>query len=161
MSHLNVLLLAVASDKPLDSYSVNVLHRLGIPIAARTVTIKRDNYSAQFGPDIKSLMKDIERLILDGRYILTDEVEVVELAFATYLHTSYVTGVGSGTDAIIIALLALGIKPGDEVITQANTFHATVAAIKIAGPIGRDCSKAPVSSADSVSLRRHSANPSV
>ena len=97
------------------------------------MTIKRYNYSAQFGPDIKSLMKDIERMILEGRYILTDEVEVFERAFATYLHTSYVTGVGSGTDAIIIALLALGIKAGDEVITQANTFHATVAAIRIAG----------------------------
>jgi dTDP-4-amino-4,6-dideoxygalactose transaminase len=97
------------------------------------VNIKRYNYSAQFGPDVRHLLKNIERLILEGRYILTDEVRSFELDFAAYLHTSYAVGVGSGTDALITALLTLGIKPGDEVVTHANTFHATVAAIRVAG----------------------------
>jgi dTDP-4-amino-4,6-dideoxygalactose transaminase len=97
------------------------------------VKIKRYNYPAQFGPDVRPLLKDIKRLILEGRYILTDEVRRFELDFASYLRASYVVGVGSGTDALIIALLTLGIKPGDEVVTHANTFHATVAAIRVAG----------------------------
>jgi dTDP-4-amino-4,6-dideoxygalactose transaminase len=97
------------------------------------VNIKRYNYPAQFGPDVKSLLKEIEQLILEGRYILTDEVRRFELDFASYLRASCAVGVGSGTDALIIALLTLGIKPGDEVVTQANTFHATVAAIRVVG----------------------------
>jgi dTDP-4-amino-4,6-dideoxygalactose transaminase len=97
------------------------------------VNIKRYNYPVQFGRDIEPLLQDIKRLILEGRYILSDEVRAFELDFANYLQASYVTGVGSGTDALIVALLTLGIKPGDEVITQANTFHATVAAIRAVG----------------------------
>jgi dTDP-4-amino-4,6-dideoxygalactose transaminase len=72
-------------------------------------------------------------MLLEGHSILTEEVRGFEEAFAKFLQVRYVTGVGSGTDALIISLLALGVGRGDEVVTQANTFHATVAAIRLAG----------------------------
>jgi dTDP-4-amino-4,6-dideoxygalactose transaminase len=95
--------------------------------------VNRYNYATQFGSELPSLTSDIQRMLIGGQYILTKELSEFELAFGTYLDVSHVRGVNSGTDAIIIALLALGVRPGDEVITQANTFNATVAAICLVG----------------------------
>src|SRR6185503_16702952 len=72
-------------------------------------------------------------MLLSGRYILTAEVETFEAAFAAALGVKHARGLNSGTDALIIALRACGVTDGDEVITQANTFHATVAAIRLCG----------------------------
>jgi len=60
-------------------------------------------------------------------------VKAFEEAFAQYCGNRYCVGVANGTDALFIALKALGIGPGDEVITVANTFVATSEAIKMAG----------------------------
>jgi dTDP-4-amino-4,6-dideoxygalactose transaminase len=95
--------------------------------------VSRYNYAAQFDGDLPKIMQQIESLLLSGRYILSAEVERFEQEFAEYLGVPYVRAVNSGTDALILALLACGIGPGDEVITQANTFHATVAAICLVG----------------------------
>src|SRR5439155_22274396 len=70
---------------------------------------------------------------MNGDYILTEPVSRFEREFADYLGASHVRGVNSGTDALLIALQALGVGPGDEVITHANTFYATVAAIRHVG----------------------------
>ncbi|MGA1796516.1 MAG: DegT/DnrJ/EryC1/StrS family aminotransferase [bacterium] len=64
-----------------------------------------------------------------GWYVLGDEVRSFEHEFAAYCGAGYAVGVGSGTDAIMLALLACGIAPGDEVITVPNTAVPTVAAI--------------------------------
>jgi dTDP-4-amino-4,6-dideoxygalactose transaminase len=93
----------------------------------------RYNYSAQFGDGIDELMPEIRSMLIDGRYILTCELREFERAFAEYTECNFARGVNSGTDAITIGLLVLGIEPGDQIITQANTFHATVAAIQLAG----------------------------
>lgn len=69
------------------------------------------------------------RVLASGWYILGQEVEVFEQAFASFVGASYCVGVNSGLDALILALRALGIGPGDEVIVQANTYIATVLAI--------------------------------
>ncbi|KMQ79895.1 UDP-4-amino-4-deoxy-L-arabinose--oxoglutarate aminotransferase [Candidatus Burkholderia pumila] len=98
-----------------------------------TLNVSRYNYPEQFGPSFDRLMENIGTQILEGRYILTDEVKQFESAFASYLDTGHTIGLNSGTDALIIAMKALGIGPGDEVITQANTFYATVAAICFVG----------------------------
>ena len=73
------------------------------------------------------------RVMESGWYILGDEVFDFENAFAAYLHTNGCVGVNSGTDALLLALRALYIRPGDEVITVAHTAVATVAAIVLAG----------------------------
>ena len=60
-------------------------------------------------------------------------VEQFEKSFATFCQCDYAVGVGSGTEALWLALIALGIKPGDEVITVPNTFIATAEAISFCG----------------------------
>lgn len=68
-----------------------------------------------------------------GRYILGKEVEEFERMFADYCGVSYCVGVANGTDAIHLALRALDIGPGDEVITVGNSFAATAFAIAYTG----------------------------
>ena len=75
----------------------------------------------------------ISRVLDGGRYILADEVKAFEQEFASYLGILYAVGVGSGTEALHLALAACGIVPGDEVITVSHTAVATVAAVELAG----------------------------
>ena len=95
--------------------------------------VGRYNYASQFGDNIEDLLADIRGMLVEGRYVLTDEVRQFEQGFGAYLGAPYVYGVGSGTDALTLALMALGIGTGDHVITHANTFHATAAAIRLVG----------------------------
>jgi dTDP-4-amino-4,6-dideoxygalactose transaminase len=75
----------------------------------------------------------INRVLDSGQYILGPEVSGFEEEFAAYLGTVEAVGVASGTDALALALTALGIGPGDEVITVSHTAVATVAAIEQSG----------------------------
>ena len=75
----------------------------------------------------------ITRVLEGGLYVLGREVEIFEAAFAAFLGTAYAIGVGSGTDAIELALRACGIGSGDLVFTVSHTAVATVAAIERAG----------------------------
>jgi dTDP-4-amino-4,6-dideoxygalactose transaminase len=77
-----------------------------------------------------------ERLVevLDrGHYVLGPEVAAFEEEFAAYLGVRHVIGVGNGTDAITIALRALGVAPGDDVVVPSFTFYASVEAVLNAG----------------------------
>ena len=77
-----------------------------------------------------------ERLLevtASGRFILGPEVEAFEREFADYLGVRHVIGVGNGTDALTIALRALGVGAGDEVICPSLTFYATAEAVVNAG----------------------------
>jgi dTDP-4-amino-4,6-dideoxygalactose transaminase len=71
---------------------------------------------------------------LDGnRYILGPQTQAFEQEFAAYLGVRFASGVGSGTEALHLALRACGLGPGDEIITVAHTAVATVSAIELAG----------------------------
>ncbi len=72
-------------------------------------------------------------ILNSGIFILGPHVEAFEKAFAAYCGVDHAIGVNSGTSAIHLALLALGIGPGDEVITCAHTFIATLEAIAYTG----------------------------
>lgn len=71
----------------------------------------------------------IRKVLVTGRFILGDEVSALEDEIATYLGVKHGVGVASGTDALILALRALEIGPGDEVILPAYTFFATAGAV--------------------------------
>ena len=75
----------------------------------------------------------IARVLNNGRYILGEEVRAFEHEFAAYVGVAQGIGVGSGTDALYLALAACEIGAGDEVITVSHTAVATVAAIELAG----------------------------
>jgi dTDP-4-amino-4,6-dideoxygalactose transaminase len=75
----------------------------------------------------------VERVLAGGHYVLGPEVEAFEAEFSDYIGVDHSVGVANGTDAIALALRALGMGPGDEVITVSHTAVATVAAIEMAG----------------------------
>ena len=74
------------------------------------------------------LAEKLAQVVEDGRYILGPEVEAFEREFADYLGAKHCVGVANGTDAITIALRALGVGPGDEVVCPSYTFYASVEA---------------------------------
>lgn len=76
---------------------------------------------------------NINEVIQSGQFVMGPMLKRFEGEFAAYSGTRHAIGVGNGTDAIWLALMALGIGKGDECITNANTFFATAEAIWIAG----------------------------
>ena len=84
---------------------------------------------AQFAPLKQEIMAAIEDICDSQHFILGPKVEAFESEMAAYCRTSGAVGVSSGSDALIIALMAEGIGRGDEVITSPFTFFATVGAI--------------------------------
>jgi dTDP-4-amino-4,6-dideoxygalactose transaminase len=81
----------------------------------------------------KEVLNAIGDIIDSGNFILGDEVAQFERAFAKLCGTKYAVGVGTGTDALIMALRALKIGVGDEVITVANSFISTASCIILVG----------------------------
>src|SRR5918997_6442099 len=83
----------------------------------------------------------ISRVLESGRYILGAEGTAFEREWAEYVGVAHAIGTGNGTDALELALRALGIGAGDECILPANTFIATAEAVARAGatPVLADC----------------------
>jgi dTDP-4-amino-4,6-dideoxygalactose transaminase len=75
----------------------------------------------------------VGRVLGGGRYILGPEVEAFEEEFARYCGAAHAVGVGNGTEALALALLACGVGPGDEVLTAPNTSPFTALAITMTG----------------------------
>lgn len=93
------------------------------------------NPSAQFYSYQSEVEAAVLKVLRGNRYILGPEVEALEQEFAAYIGVRQAVGVGNGTDALEIAIRALEIGPGDEVITVSHTAVATVAAIEAVGAV--------------------------
>ncbi len=94
-----------------------------------------------YRPALATMRDEIDaavgRVLDSGRLILGDEVRAFEQEFAAFAGAAQAVGVGTGTDAIVLALRALGVGPGDEVITVANAGVPPVAAIRLVGATPR------------------------
>jgi dTDP-4-amino-4,6-dideoxygalactose transaminase len=88
---------------------------------------------AQYQGIKDEVLLEIARSLEGMQLFLGENVRTFEAEFAAYCGTEYAIGVGSGTEALHLSLLASGIGPGDEVITVSNTFIATVEAIVLVG----------------------------
>ena len=101
----------------------------------------RYSYLAQQFADADDLWNELKEFVKTGDFTLGKPLVEFEKNFAKLMGAKYAIGVNSGTDAIKLGLKVQGIKPGDEVITAANTFVATVGAICELGaiPVFVDC----------------------
>jgi dTDP-4-amino-4,6-dideoxygalactose transaminase len=88
---------------------------------------------AQYAPFIPQLKERFAEVLESGRFIFGPEVEAFEREAAAYLGVPHAIGVANGTDALVLALEAMGVERGDEVICPAFTFYATAEAIARVG----------------------------
>ncbi len=90
-------------------------------------------------PEVEALWDElnaaIQGVLRSGQFIMGPEVAAFEAEAAEYLGVEHAVGVNSGTDALVIALRALGVGPGDEVVTPSFTFFATAEAISHVGAV--------------------------
>lgn len=91
------------------------------------------NPREQYAAHAEEIEAAIQKVLRNGRYILGPEVESFEREFADFCGVKHAVGVGSGTEALHIALAAMGVGDGDEVITTAHTAVATAVAIRACG----------------------------
>tara|TARA_Y100000591_G_scaffold328151_1_gene353985 strand:+ start:1524 stop:2624 length:1101 start_codon:yes stop_codon:yes gene_type:complete len=101
----------------------------------------RYSYLRQQFSNCPELWSKLKKFVSTSDFTLGKELKIFEKRFAKLIGTKYAVGVNSGTDAIKLSLKSVNIKPGDEVITAANTFVATVGAIVELGarPVFVDC----------------------
>ena len=123
------------------------------------------NLAAQHAPIRDKLMAAIGAVIDGGQFILGDQVTEFERRFADLCRVEYAVGVNSGTDALLLALRALGIGPEDEVITVPNSFVASTGCIALAGArpvfvdVGEDYNMDPALIEDAITTRTRAILP--
>jgi dTDP-4-amino-4,6-dideoxygalactose transaminase len=108
------------------------------------VTIPHVDVKAQYAPLLDELKERLASVLDSGRFILGPEVQAFEKEAATFLGTEHAVGVANGTDALVLALDALGVGPGDEVVCPAFTFYATAEAVARLGATPVFCDVDPV-----------------
>jgi dTDP-3-amino-3,4,6-trideoxy-alpha-D-glucose transaminase len=95
--------------------------------------------STPLDPLRAELRAAVERVLDSGHYILGPEVSAFEREFAAYCGAAHAVGVANGTDAITIALRAMGVGPGDEVVVPSFSFYASAEAIPPTGAVPVFC----------------------
>jgi len=93
------------------------------------------NPKAEFTSLRTQIQEAIQAVLESGRYILGEQVKSFEREFAEFLRVDNCVGVANGTDALALALRAVGVGPGDEVITVSHSAVATVAAVEQIGAV--------------------------
>ncbi len=123
------------------------------------------NYPALFAAREAEFVDVIHRVLKSGYYIMGPELEAFERELAKYLGVRHVIGVADGTMALICAVRASGIRPGDEVLVSAHTFVASAAAIHHCGAVpipvdgGRDHLMSPSAAAKMITPRTRGIMP--
>ena len=99
------------------------------------------SYLDQQFAEVEPYFEDLRRLVKSGEFTLGPFVEEFERKFARYIGVKHAIGTNCGTDALILSLKAVGVKPGDEVISVPNSFIATAGAVVAVGakPVFVDC----------------------
>ncbi len=100
---------------------------------ATAVKVPYIDLAAQHRPLKAELLEAVGGVIDRGQFILGPEVDAFEERLAALCATQYAVGLNSGTDALILALRALGVGPGDEVVTAANSFVASASCVALVG----------------------------
>ena len=88
---------------------------------------------ALHSPIREELLAALTRVVDSNAFILGEDVKQLEKSIAAYCHASYAVGCGSGSDALLLAMMAAGVQPGDAVLTTPFTFFASAGSIALAG----------------------------
>lgn len=129
---------------------------IDLPLQPNGYKVQWSYLPKQFGADkIEEILDLFRRFVPTGDFTLGKPVREFEQRFAAMIGAKHAVGVNSGTDALKLSLKAAGVGPGDEVITAANTFIATVGAIAetYARPVFVDCTDTFCMDVDQVEAR--------
>lgn len=105
------------------------------PTPEQTTTVKLLDLVPQYESIRGEIREAIEEVVSSQQFILGPKVELLERQVAAYCGAAHGVGVASGSDALLLALMALGVGPGDEVVTTAYTFFSTVSSITRLGAV--------------------------
>ncbi|RYE25543.1 MAG: aminotransferase class I/II-fold pyridoxal phosphate-dependent enzyme, partial [Sphingobacteriaceae bacterium] len=97
------------------------------------MTVPFLSFTSQHGPIRESILSAIADVYDKQWYVLGDQVNAFEKAYAAFSEVQYCVGVANGLDALHLALEALGAGPGDEILVPSNTYIATWLAVSFVG----------------------------